>query len=59
MRTLLTAIIWVFGFLIAMGSILALAVASFLYYIVPMVFVIPGRVIGWTEQGAEPCLKKR
>lgn len=59
MRTLLTAIIWVFGFLIAMGSIIALALASFLYYIVPTVFVIPGRVIGWTEKDVEPCLKKR
>lgn len=59
MRTLLTAIIWVFGFLLAAGLILTVALASFLYYIVPVVFVMPGRVIGWTGQDVEPCLKKR
>lgn len=58
MHRLLTAAIWTLGFLIAFATILGCALAIFLWYIVPIIFQLPGRVIGWTGEGSKPCPRK-
>lgn len=58
MRKLLTALGWILVLAFAVGVILTCALATLLWYVVPLVWAFPGRVIGWTNEGSKPCPRK-
>ncbi|QXO09636.1 hypothetical protein pEaSNUABM11_00212 [Erwinia phage pEa_SNUABM_11] len=58
MRKLLTAFGWTLVMVFAIVAILVCALASLMWYLVPVVWVFPGRVIGWTGAESKPCLRK-